>query len=351
MRFYLFVFFYLFQISAIPQEQNSFSIKTIVFFNVENLFDFEKDEKIWDDDWTPEGKYNWTQEKYEDKLFKLARVISEIGKDITGTTPDIIGLAEVENRRVLEDLVNQKSLLNSDYGIVHYNSRDRRGIDVALLYKKSIFTPTSHKAYPLVFQDINQPKNSFFSRDQLLVSGIFAGEKIHFIVNHWPSRFGGEKHSRPNRIKAAKLTREISDSIFNENTKAKILILGDFNDNPTDISIKKILRTQSQKKKLSVDEFYNPFEKMADNGLGTLAYRDSWSLFDQILISSELFLDKKYNSYQFYKAGIFNKNYLQIQRGKFKGYPHRSFFNGFYTGGYSDHFPVFIFLIKLKTPD
>lgn len=349
MRFFLLSIFYLLHISVASQEKDLFSIKTIVFYNVENLYDNERDSKIWDSDWTPEGKNNWTKEKYEDKISKIARVISEIGQDITGTTPDIIALAEVENRRVLEDLINQNSLIESDYGIVHYDGRDRRGIDVALLYKKSVFTPTFHKTYPLTLHNLDDPDKEYYSRDQLLVGGIFTGEKIYFIVNHWPSRFGGEKHSRPNRIKAAGLTRKISDSILNENPKSKIIILGDFNDNPTDFSIKKILRTQNQKKNLTADEFYNPFGTMAKKGIGTLAYRDSWALFDQIFISREFVSDERYTSYQFYKAGIFNKNYLQIQRGKHKGYPYRSFFNGFYTGGYSDHFPVFVFLVKAET--
>lgn len=333
---------------SIAQHKTDFLIRTIAFYNVENLFDYEKDPRIWDNEWTPDGKNNWTEEKYHDKLHKISRVISEIGADLTHTTPDIIGLAEIENIRVLEDLINQPSLRNSNYGIIHYNSPDRRGIDVAFLYKKKLFTPIFHQAFPLLLQNSQDSEKYFYSRDQLLVTGIFDGEEIHFIVNHWPSRFGGEKFSEPYRLKAAALTRKITDSILTKNETAKILIMGDFNDNPTDRSIKEILHSTGFKEKASLKKLYNPFEKMAKYGLGTLAYRDSWSLFDQILLSFELATTSNYSSYRFYKAEIFNRNHLQIRRGRYKGYPYRSFQNGLYTGGYSDHFPVFIYLIKAK---
>lgn len=330
------------------QAQNSknYLIRTIGFYNVENLFDYEKDLKIWDVDWTPEGKNRWTKEKYLNKLEKLARVISEIGTDLTQTTPDLIGLAEIENRRVLEDLINQPSLISSNYGIIHQDGKDKRGIEVALIYKKSSFTPTSYKSFPLVLADPKIPEKQFFSRDQLLVVGLLDQEEIHLIVNHWPSRYGGEKHSRTQRIEAAKLTRIISDSVLFHNPQAKLIIMGDFNDNPKDISIKNHLQTKALKAEVKPNEFFNPMEKMFQNGLGSLAYQDSWSLFDQILVSHELSVKEDFSSFRFFKAGIFNKIHLQISRGKYKGYPFRTFLNGNYTGGYSDHFPVYIYLVR-----
>lgn len=328
------------------QQQKQYLINTVAFYNVENLFDYDDDPLTFDEEWTPEGKNAWTKEIYEDKLSKLARVISEIGADITGTSPAIIGVSEVENRRVLEDLINEDPLVGQDYGIVHVESPDRRGIDVGLLYKKKLFTPTGYKAHELALYDSQDRSKRIYTRDQLLVSGMLDGEKIHLIVNHWPSRSGGEERSRPNRMKAAELNKRIMDSLFSVDPYAKIITMGDFNDDPASPSIKKIIKTKSDRDDMEIKEFFNPMEEMHKKGMGTLAYRDAWNLFDQIIISSEL-TKKDYSSYRFYKAGIFNKKYLQTPRGQYKGYPYRSFVNG-YTGGYSDHFPVFIYLIKEK---
>ncbi|SRX52405.1 endonuclease/exonuclease/phosphatase family protein [Aequorivita sp. CIP111184] len=331
---------------SFSQTEKEYKINTIAFYNVENLFDYENDPLTFDDDRTPEGKDHWTQEIYEAKLANMAKVISEIGEDITGNSPAIIGVSEIENRRVLEDLLNQNPLVSKDYGIVHFDSPDRRGIDVALLYQKKIFIPIASKAYELLLYNDNDRTKRVYTRDQLLVSGMLDGEKINIIVNHWPSRSGGEALSRPKRLKAAQLNKHIMDSLFSENPYAKIITMGDLNDDPISPSIKDVLKTKSEKDDLKLKELYNPMENMYKRGMGTLAYRDAWNLFDQIIISTEL-TKKDYSSYRFYKAGIFNKNYLTTPRGQYKGYPFRSFVNGF-TGGYSDHFPVYIYLIKKK---
>ena len=327
-------------------QQKQYKVNTIAFYNVENLFDYEDDPLIFDDDRTPQGKDHWTQEIYEAKLANMAKVISEIGADVTGTSPALIGVSEVENRRVLEDLLNQEPLVNKDYGIVHFDSPDRRGIDVALLYQKGVFIPTNYKSYELIIFDDEDRSKRIYTRDQLLVSGMLDGEKISVIVNHWPSRSGGEERSRPKRIKAAELNRHLIDSLFNEDPYAKIITMGDLNDDPISPSVKEVLNTKSERETLKPMELYNPMEDMYKKGMGTLVYRDAWNLFDQIILSSEL-TKKDYNSYRFYKAGIFNKNYLATPRGQYKGYPFRSFANG-YTGGYSDHFPVYVYLIKEK---
>ncbi|PHR10554.1 MAG: endonuclease [Aequorivita sp.] len=332
--------------ASFGQNEKQYKVNTIAFYNVENLFDYEDDPLIFDDDRTPQGKDHWTQEIYEAKLANMAKVISEIGEDVTGTSPAIIGVSEIENRRVLEDLLNQEPLVKKDYGIVHFDSPDRRGIDVALLYQKKLFTPTNYKAYELVIYDDQDRSKRIYTRDQLLVSGMLDGEKIHVIVNHWPSRSGGEARSRPKRIKAAELNKQIMDSLFSEDPYAKIITMGDLNDDPTNESVKDVLKAKNDRENMKIKELYNPMEDMFKQGLGTLAYRDGWNLFDQIIISTEL-AKKDYSSYRFYKAGIFNKSYLATPRGQYKGYPFRSFVNG-YTGGYSDHFPVFIYLIKEK---
>lgn len=346
---YFLVIYLLFITRFIGQNEKDYKILTVAFYNVENLFDYEDDPLTFDDDRTPEGKDRWTQELYEAKLVNLAKVIADIGKDDTGNPPAIIGLCEIENRRVLEDLANDAALLNTDYGIVHFDSPDRRGIDVALLYQKKLFVPTNYKNHELLIYQDHDSSKRIYTRDQLLVSGMLDGEKMHFIVNHWPSRFGGEERSRPKRVQAAQLNKRIIDSLFSDDPYAKIVTMGDMNDDPTSPSIKKILNAKGERSNLNLKELYNPMEKMHKKGMGTLAYRDAWNLFDQMIISTEL-TKKDFSSYRFYKAGIFNKKYLQTPRGKYKGYPFRSFDSG-YTGGYSDHFPVFIYLIKEKTLD
>jgi exonuclease III len=332
-------------LSLSAQEKKSYKVNTVAFYNVENLFDYENDPITFDDDRTPDGKDRWTKEIYEAKLKNMAKVISEIGRDVTGTAPALIGVCETENRRVLEDLVNQESLLQTDYGIVQFDSPDRRGIDVALLYQKKLFTPTTTKAVPLYIYDDNDKSKRIYTRDQLVVSGMLDGEKITVIVNHWPSRSGGEARSRSKRIKAAKLNRSIIDSIFSEDPYAKIITMGDFNDDPTNESVKKHLKAKENREDVKIKELYNPMEEMFSKGLGTLAYRDGWNLFDQMIVSAEL-LKKDFTSYRFYKPGIYNKTYLANPRGRYKGYPYRSFADGGYTGGYSDHFPVYLYLIK-----
>ena len=329
------------------QEKKAYKVNTIAFYNLENLFDTENDPLTYDDDRTPDGKDHWTEEIYQDKLKNMAKVMAEIGADVSGNTPTIIGVCETENRKVLEDLVNQETLVEKDYGIIQFDSPDRRGIDVALLYKKKLFTPTHYKAKELLIYDDNDKSKRVFTRDQLVVSGMLDGEKIHLIVNHWPSRSGGEKRSRSKRIKAAKLNRQIIDSIFSDEPYAKIITMGDFNDDPTSPSVKDHLNAQRGSNGMQMRELFNPMEDLAKQGYGSLAYRDSWNLFDQIIISTEL-TKKDFSSYRFYKAGIYNKTYLVNAHGRYKGYPYRSFASGSYTGGYSDHFPVYIYLVKEK---
>ena len=333
--------------TVFSQEKKAYKVNTIAFYNLENLFDTENDPLTYDDDRTPDGKDHWTEEIYQDKLKNMAKVMAEIGAEVSGSAPTIIGVCETENRKVLEDLVNQETLVEQDYGIIQFDSPDRRGIDVALLYKKKLFTPTHYKAKELLIYDDNDKSKRVFTRDQLVVSGVLDGEKIHLIVNHWPSRSGGEKRSRSKRIKAAKLNRQIIDSIFSDDPYAKIITMGDLNDDPSNTSIKDHLNAKRKTSELGIKELYNPMEDLAKQGYGSLAYRDSWNLFDQIIISTEL-TKKDFSSYRFYQAGIYNKTYLVNAHGRYKGYPYRSFASGSYTGGYSDHFPVYIYLVKEK---
>ena len=274
----------------------------------------------------------------------MARFISEIGLKDTNNAPAVIGVSEVENREVLEDVVNDTLLRDKDYGIIHYHSPDARGIDVALLYQKKLFTPISTSSHELKIYD-DQTRKRVYTRDQLLVSGALDGDLIHLIVNHWPSRSGGEARSRPKRVAAAKLTKHLVDSLQIIDPYAKIFIMGDLNDDPTNESVKKVLNTERNKEKVGLKGIYNPYENYFKDGIGTTAYRDAWSLFDQILITKPL-LEKDYSSFRFYKAGIFNENFLTQKTGQFKGYPFRSWAYSGFTDGFSDHFPVYVYVVK-----
>ncbi|MDA9070122.1 endonuclease/exonuclease/phosphatase family protein [Arenitalea sp.] len=325
-------------------QDKKFKIHTLAFYNLENLFDTINDPMKFDD-YSPimELKTN-RGDAYRRKITNMARVIAEIGKDATHNTPAILGVCEVENKDVLEDIVNDSTLLEKNYGIVHFDSPDSRGIDVALLYQKSLFTPISSSAHELKIYD-TQTQKRITTRDQLLVSGKLEGDLIHIIVNHWPSRRGGEARSRPKRVAAAKLNKRILDSLQAHDPYAKLIIMGDLNDDPTNPSVKNVLKAKKKRKKVDFKGLYNPFEKFYRDGLGTTAYRDNWSLFDQIIVSKTL-LEKDYTSFRYYQAGIFNKNYLITPKGKYKGYPFRSWNDSGFSNGFSDHFPVYIYLIK-----
>jgi len=343
---YCFIAVCLFNLSTFKaQEKKEYKVNAVAFYNVENLFSLEDDAFTVYHDRTVRADAFYTQEVYDAKLKNIAKVVSQIGREVTGNTPAIIGFCEVENRKVVEDLVNQEALLASDYGIIHYNSPDRRGIDVALIYQKKLFVPTNTQSRELVLYNNNDVTQRIYTRDQLVVSGLLDGDKVHFIVNHWPSRSGGEERSRPNRLKAAELNKKIIDSLHSIDPYAKIISMGDLNDDPTSQSLKKVLKTKSKREDVLIKELYNPMEEMHKKGLGTLAYRDGWNLFDQTIISAGL-LSKDYSAYQFYKSGIYNPPYLANPRGRYKGYPYRAYADGGFTGGYSDHFPVFALLIK-----
>lgn len=341
------VFSLMILVSFAQKGGKKYDIRTLAFYNLENLFDTINNPNK-NDEASPIMRLKTNKSKvYWDKIDKLGSVISQIGFDKAKTAPAIIGVCEIENKAVLEDLVKSKYLKKMNYEIIHYESPDKRGIDVALLYQKKYFKPINHESFtPNIFRDGFR----VYTRDQLLVSGYLDDELIHVIVNHWPSRRGGEEKSSPLREKAAFQNVKIIEKVREKNARSKIFIMGDFNDNPTNSSLKKVLKTKGKKKKVKKRSIYNPYEKLFKDGNGTLTYRDNIYLFDQILISSSV-LDKgkkDFSTYKMFKAKIFNKPFLIEKKGKFKGYPFRSFSYGNYTGGYSDHYPVYMYLIKEK---
>ena len=331
------------------QEKNQlrrFKIHTVAFYNLENLFD-TIDDKTKFDEKSPIMEMNVNRgEVYSKKVHNMARVIADIGAEVAGNSPAIIGVCEVENREVLVDVVNDPLLLGLNYGIIHFESPDVRGIDVALLYQKKLFRPVSESSHEVKIYNYSTRERQQ-TRDQLLVSGELDGELIHIIVNHWPSRSGGEAKSRAKRVSAAKVSKHLVDSLQVIDPYAKIFIMGDLNDNPTNGSIRNVLAAKANRAEVGLKGIYNPYENLfVKSGFGTTAYRDSWSLFDQILMTKPLIGNEDYASFRLYRAGIYNKLYLTEKRGRWKGYPKRSFSDGGFSDGFSDHFPVYVYLIR-----
>lgn len=326
------------------QSNKNYEVLSVAFYNVENLFDTLNDPYTRDDDRTPEGRDRWTEAIYQKKVRNMARVLSEIGRDTTQKPPAVIGLCEVENRRVIEDLLNGPALKPYNYGVVHFDSPDERGIDVALIYQKKHFLPVTFKKHALRLYNKKGVRD--YTRDQLLVYGLLEKEPVYFMVHHWPSRSGGQKRSEPYRLKAAALNKKIVDSILRQNPAANIVNMGDFNDNPTNKSIAEVLKATTKKRKVFKNKvLYNPMMTFYKQGVGTACHRDTWSVIDQIHVSAGL-LKAGNTEWKFWKAGIYNKPFLITKKGRYKGYPFRSFSGGRFLGGYSDHFPVYAYLIR-----
>lgn len=362
-RSFIYLFITLIGFSATAQQAKKFALQTVAFYNFENLFDTINGPNN-DEEWLADGAQNWTGKKYKKKLENLSRVLAEIGtNDQQEASPVLIGGCEIENRGVLEDLIKQPNLIDKGYGIVHFDSPDKRGIDVALLYQKKHFQPTSYVNIPLYIYNksssskekkendektddavqVDNSTNRIYTRDQLLVTGLLDGEEINVIVNHWPSRSGGEKKSSPFREAAGRLNRQIIDSIVKIKPNAKFITMGDLNDGTYNKSVKVELGAKLKKTELeSPRDIYNPFEQMAKDGNSTLFYRDAGDIFDQIMVS-ERFVNANYASWTYWKAGIYNKPYLIQKEGQYKGYPLRHSAN---EVGFSDHFPVYIYLIR-----
>lgn len=312
----------------------------IGFYNLENLFDTEDDPLINDDQFLPDGDYQWTPERYQRKLENMSQVISLVAKEYGG--PVALGVSEIENERVLRDLISTEKLKPFNFGIVHYDSPDRRGVDVALLYQKDRFRVLSSHPYRLTTADTN-----FRTRDQLLVTGVIDGcDTVSIIVNHWPSKLGGEKRSMPKRIAAAELSKHISDSLMQANPRAKVVIMGDLNDNPNAKSIVNYLGAKSKAKDVQVNQLFNPMYKLYMDGIWSYVYRDEPNVIDQIIISYGLLNATR--GYKYVSANIFRANFMLTKSGSYEGTPLRTFAAGTYLGGYSDHLPVFILLNKVN---
>jgi hypothetical protein len=341
---YLFVLpFCLFFLQSTSAQKEKYKVGLIGFYNLENLFDTINDPTIDDEEFLPEGKKRYNGKIYFDKLDKLAKVLSEVGTDVSPDGLSVIGHAEVENAEVMRDLANHPLLKSRNYKVIHYDSPDFRGVDVGMLYNPKYFTPVF--STPLEVQLYNSDSTERKTRDVLFVYGKYDKEDMYIFVNHWPSRRGGEEASAPGRAAAAKVCRIRVDSIMAINPDAKIIIMGDLNDDPVDPSVVVVLGSKGDVGSVQRGGLYNPWAAPYKQGVGTLAYNDSWNLFDQIIISSG-FLDRKQDGFFYLEAKIFKKPWMLQTGGRYKGYPKRTFDFDNYIGGYSDHLPTYIVLLK-----
>lgn len=328
----------------------------IGFYNLENLFDIYDDPVKNDSEFLPEGKNKWTQAKYEKKLHNMAKVIRSMA-DNNKRWHTILGISEIENRLVIEDLVSQPEIADANYQIVHYDSPDRRGVDVALLYKPDQFTYLDSEAIPFDFNsdiDFSDTDTSYFkTRDILMVHGLIAGEHFAFYVAHLPSRIGGKGGNL--RSRGAEIIYNHSREMEAKYPGIKIVAMGDMNDNPTDDSMAKYLHGQERLENVTPGEFFSPYVSMLKAGYGSLCYQGVWSIYDLELVNYNLahapdgglkIQPVTKNHGKEYYGVVFKRPWMTTQKGQYKGYPFRTFSNGAFVGGYSDHYPTYIVVGK-----
>ena len=332
----------LFSVATLSAQDKPYAV---VFYNLENLFDIYNDPETHDDEFTPQGVKQWNQIRYEKKLWNMERVLFDIAA-IQKDYPIVIGVSEIENRKVLDDLVSQPKLRGANYRICHYDSPDARGVDVAFLYRSDVFKLEGSDNIKLHVEGLP----NFRTRDLVVMWGTIEGEPFYFLVSHWPSRLGGKEASQFKRDACAKQIREIKDSLLAENPATKVIIMGDLNDDATDDSIVEVMGAKGDVNELQKGDFFNPFNEMLRAGLGTLAYQDEWNLFDNICITENLVNAEKGKLHiikgkKFY-GNIFTRPYMLQLEGQYKNYPLRTFVSNNFQDGYSDHFPVYIYIGK-----
>ena len=332
------------------QQERRYQMYGVMFYNLENLFDTINNNGVYDKEFSPEGARQWNGTKYWQKQHNMAYTIGQM--EVNGSPavgPVIIGVSEIENITVLQDLVRQPEIKDRRYQIVHHDSPDRRGVDVGLLYNPRFF-----KVLNVTNQRINKylpDYPEFRSRDQLCVTGMLAGEKVSVIVNHWPSRLGGEEQSSYLREAAGRMARETMDSLLRDDPNQGIIFMGDLNDDPQNKSCSEAVGAKKEIKDCLAEpgSCFNPWWNILNRGIGTLGYKGNWNLFDQIIIT-DYFL-KNFESMEkptltFLRAEVLNRKFLRSNEGDRQGYPLRTFSGGVFLNGYSDHFPTMIYLVK-----
>ena len=355
--FLIFCFAALFSAGLSAQEKQGHSY-VIGFYNLENLFDTYNDPAKNDEEFLPEGKNKWTEAKYQKKLQNMAKVIRSM-RDDNGAWHALLGVSEIENRLVLEDLVMEPQIAESNYQIIHYDGPDRRGVDVALLYKPEVFTYLDSESIPFTFEGssidfiMNQEQKDYFkTRDILMVHGLIDGEHFAIYVAHLPSRAGGKKGGNQLRDRGGEIMYNHAMMMQEKYPGIKIICMGDMNDNPTDPSMAEYLHGKENIEDVTPTDFFSPFTRMLKDGHGSLAYQGVWSIYDLLLVNDALVhapegefrlrpLGKKG-----YYGRVYRKPFMTNQKGQYKDQPFRTFSGGAFIGGYSDHYPTYIVITK-----
>jgi predicted extracellular nuclease len=360
------------------QQQPQYISAIAGFYNLENLFDTINDTRIDDEEFLPGSEKKYNTAAYNRKLSYMAKAIAGIGTDVNPEGLSLLGVVEIENETVLKDLLATTELKDRQYQYVHYNSPDARGIDVGFIYNPKYFTVLESYVHTVVLPDKHP------TRDILVVKGDFVGDTVFVLVNHWPSRRGGnntgdlaskenaynrnstfrdrqneinlsgsglrsdgEEMTRPARLAAARECKSIVDSIYLKYPKAKVMIMGDLNDDPTSPSITNGLLAKDDMATVKPGDIYNPFSQYLKQGYGTLVFGGKWNLFDQIMFTQPWLDQQQQNGWFLYKSHIFYRDFLIEQKGDYKGYPKRSWVGNRWNDGYSDHLPVYTVLVRV----
>ncbi len=304
---------------------------TFMFYNVENLFDIKDDPFTADEEFTPEGDKRWTRDRYYGKIDRIGRVITAVGG---WSMPAIVGLCEIENASVLYDLAGHRLLKKYDYHVIHKESPDQRGIDVALMYRPDVFSPIASSWVRIDFE----MDSSMRTRDILYSKGsVFGKDTLHVLINHWPSRWGGVQASQPKRIEVARHLKTLTDSLLLADPAVNIIIAGDFNDTPADSSISVILGAVPPE-----EDNASALINLSVNFSGTLKYRSDWEVYDQIIVSASA-LELEHSGLVIRDADVFSEGFLLDDDEKYLGRkPFRTYSGPQYLGGFSDHLPVFL---------
>ena len=326
---------------AATGQKKQFQVYGVCFYNLENLFDTINNNGKYDQEFSPSGARQWNGQKYWSKIQNMAYAISHFTSDVTPMGPAIIGVSEIENITVLQDLVRHDLIKKWRLQVIHHDSPDRRGVDVGLLYNPRMFRVLNVTNTPLILPD----KPTFRTRDQMCVTGLLGGEKVSIIVGHWPSRLGGQEQSSYLREAAAALAKHIADSVLRVDPNQGIIFMGDLNDDPNNKSCAEVIGARRNKKDVEKGGYYNPWWETLDKGVGSLAYDGSWNLFDQIIIS-DYFLRSNREHLTYINHYVHNFEFLRTKEGTRKGYPLRTFSAGAFLNGYSDHFPTQIILAR-----
>lgn len=325
---------------TLQAQERRYDIYAVGFYNLENLFDTIHQQGKNDYEFLPDGVNKWSTKKYSNKIKNIARVLDDMASDVPSSGLAAVGVCEVENAAVLRDLVSCEPLVRRGWSFAHFVGPDSRGVDCALLYNPKLFKPTDAWLVPYTAA---KRDTTYITRGFLVVKGEIGGEVLHLIVNHWPSRYA----KSPVRERAGVLVRQLKDSIVGADPKAKVIILGDLNDNPDNKSVSESLGAVRNKKDASnAVSLYNPWWNiLRQEGRGTQKYRGKWNLFDQIMVNGNL-VNGGNSVLGFYKAEIFSRDYMFQSKGKYKGSIKRTHAGGVWLNGYSDHLPVILYLRK-----